>query len=224
RRTALDAGGSGKAGNTGKAVAIPAGVPGSREDEWDGHGSPVGWRAAGAWAAIVVGVSMEFCFTIWGTARLQGTGLAAGTAAAAATAFLVGMAAGRLLAPRLIGRGIPIVPLGCGLATAGTLAVALTDAPVPVAAGLVVAGLGIAPFYPVTLARLVQVPGLTAARSAAYGALASGTAILAAPALLAVLGNVLDLRTAFLVTVPPLALALAAATTPALRALLRRRA
>jgi MFS family permease len=191
--------------------------------EGDGgrRGSPVTWRAAGAWAAIVVGVSMEFCFTIWATARLQDAGLAAGAAAAAASAFLVGMAAGRLAAPRLIGRGVPVVPLGCGLTAAGTLVVALTGTAVPVVTGLAVAGLGIAPFYPVLLARLVQVPGLMAARSAAYGALASGTAILAAPAALATLGTALDLRTAFLVTVLPLAAVLAVATVPGLRVLRR---
>ncbi|MBG0822465.1 MFS transporter [Planomonospora sp. ID91781] len=197
----------------------PSPVRGSYPAQGDGGGSgpPVGRRAAGAWAAIVAAVSMEFCFTIWATTRLQDTGLTAAAAAATATAFLVGMAAGRLAAPRLLGRGVPVVPLGCGFAAAGTLAVALTASPAPVAAGLLAAGLGIAPLYPVTLARLVQVPGLTAARSAAYGALASGTAILAAPAALAALGAALDLRTAFLVTVPPLAAVLAAASWPRAR-------
>ncbi|WP_157252943.1 MFS transporter [Nonomuraea typhae] len=164
--------------------------------------------AAVAWSAIVVAVSMEFCFSIWATARLQVSGLSAGTAAAAATAFLAGMAGARLLAPRLLRRGVPIVPLSCGLVAAGTLIVALAGTPAPIAAGLLAAGLGIGPLYPVTLARLVQVPGLTGARSAAYGALASGTAILAAPAGLAMLGAALDLRTAFLITVMPLALLL----------------
>ncbi|MEU4550044.1 MFS transporter [Nonomuraea dietziae] len=176
--------------------------------------APSVWRAAGAWAAIVVAVSIEFCFTIWSTTRLQATGLPAGAAAAAATTFLVGMAAGRLAAPRLIARRVPVVPVGCGLAAAGTVVVALFDAPVPVTLGLALAGLGVAPFYPVTLARLVQVPGLPTARSAAYGALGSGTAILAAPATLAALGAALDLRTAYLVAVLPLALVLAAATLP----------
>ncbi|MBG0828248.1 MFS transporter [Planomonospora sp. ID67723] len=178
----------------------------------DGPGLPTARRAAGAWAAIVVAVSMEFCFTIWATTRLQNTGLTTGAAAVTATAFLIGMAAGRLAAPRLLEREVPVVPLGCGLAAAGTLAVALTGAPAPVTAGLLAAGLGIAPLYPVTLARLVQVPGLTAAQSAAYGALASGTAILAAPAALAALGAALDLRTAFLIAVLPLAAILAGAS------------
>ncbi|GAA2696772.1 MFS transporter [Nonomuraea recticatena] len=175
---------------------------------------PSVWRAAGVWATIVVAVSIEFCFTIWSTTRLQATGLPAGAAAAAATTFLVGMAAGRLAAPRLIARRVPVILVGCGLAAAGTVVVALFDAPVPVTLGLALAGLGVAPFYPVTLARFVQVPGLPTARAAAYGALASGTAILAAPATLAALGAALDLRTAYLVAVLPLALVLAAATLP----------
>lgn len=176
--------------------------------------APSVWRAAGVWATIVVAVSIEFCFTIWSTTRLQATGLPAGAAAAAATTFLVGMAAGRLAAPHLIARRVPVILVGCGLAAAGTVVVALFDAPVPVTLGLALAGLGVAPFYPVTLARFVQVPGLPTARAAAYGALASGTAILAAPATLAALGAALDLRTAYLVAVLPLALVLAAATLP----------
>jgi hypothetical protein len=57
----------------------------------------------------------------------------------------------------------------------------------------------------VTLASLVATPGLSSARLAAVGALASGTAILIAPAILAVLARVLDLRTAYLITLPLLA-------------------
>ncbi|MGI5171326.1 MFS transporter [Spirillospora sp. CA-253888] len=178
------------------------------------EGAPPARRAVGAWATIVVAVSIEFCFTIWATVRLQGTGLSAGSAATAATAFLIGMAAGRLIAPRLIERGTPVVPAGCLLAAAGTVAVALTDAPVPVIAGLALAGLGVAPFYPVTLARFVRLPGLGSTRTAAYGALASGTAVLAAPAALAALGAALDLRVAYLVAVLPLTLVLAAVTLP----------
>jgi hypothetical protein len=164
-----------------------------------------------AWVAVVLGVAIEFCFTIWAAARLQEAGLAAGPAAAAAVAFLLGMAAGRYGAPWLIARGVPVVPIGCAVVVAGTLAVAVPEAPVPVVAGLAVAGLGAAAFYPVTLGRLVQVPGLSVARGPAFGALASGTAILVAPVVLAALGAALDLRAAYLLAVLPLAAALAAA-------------
>jgi MFS family permease len=172
---------------------------------------PLSRRVAVAWTAVVLSVSIEFCFTIWAAARLQDAGLAAGTAGAAAVAFLLGMATGRSIAPRLIGRGFPVVPVGCAVVVAGTLAVAVPEAPVPVVVGLAVAGLGTAAFYPVTLARLVQVPGMSDVRGPAFGALASGTAILVAPVVLAALGTALDLRAAYLLAVLPLAAALATA-------------
>jgi hypothetical protein len=170
---------------------------------------PAARRVVTAWAAVVLGVSIEFCFTIWAAARLQDAGLAAGPAGAAAVAFLLGMAAGRYVAPWLISRGFPVVPVGCAVVVAGTLAVAVPNAPVPVVAGLAVAGLGTAAFYPVTLARLVRVPGMSVVRGPAFGALASGTAVLVAPVVLAALGAALDLRAAYLLAVLPLAAALA---------------
>jgi MFS family permease len=177
-----------------------------------GPSRPVSRRVAVAWMAVVLGVSIEFCFTIWAAARLQDTGLPAGQAAAAAVAFLLGMAAGRYGAPWLISRGFPVVPVGCAVVVAGTLAVAVPNAPVPVVAGLAVAGLGTAAFYPVTLARLVQVPGMSDVRGPVFGALASGTAILVAPVVLAALGAAFDLRAAYLLAVLPLAAALATTT------------
>jgi hypothetical protein len=186
------------AGTTPPAPDLPVSRPATR-------------RVVVAWSAVVLGVSIEFCFTIWAAARLQDAGLAAGPAAAAAVAFLLGMAAGRYGAPWLIARGVPVVPIGCAIVVAGTLAVAVPDAPVPVVAGLTVAGLGAAAFYPVTLARLVQVPGMSVVRGPAFGALASGTAVLVAPVVLAALGAALDLRAAYLLAVLPLAAALATA-------------
>ncbi|MEJ3658615.1 MFS transporter [Actinomycetes bacterium KLBMP 9759] len=162
----------------------------------------------GAWIALVLAVSIEFCFTIWAGARLQATGLPPAAAVAAVSVFLVGMASGRFAAPWLIRRGLAMVPLSVAATIAGTLLVALPPAPALVVVGLGVAGVGVAALYPVCLARLVHVPGLTAARSAAYGALASGTAILAAPAVLVAVGEAVDLRTAYLVTVLPLAVLL----------------
>ncbi|MFC5833547.1 MFS transporter [Nonomuraea insulae] len=191
RSTGIDGGGPGRGTSTGRRHRL---------------------RLAGVWAAIVIAVAIEFCFTIWSTARLQDTGLPTGAAAAVATTFLVGMAAGRLVTPRLVGRGIAVVPAGCALAAAGTVVVALSNTPVSVTSGLALAGLGIAPFYPVTLARFVQMSDLPPIRSSAYGAVASGSAVLMAPAGLAALGTTLGLQTAYLVAVLPMTLALAGAT------------
>jgi len=156
------------------------------------------------WLRVVLSVAVEFCFVVWAVARLVTSGLPMATAALLGSAFPIGMAAGRAIGPIHWRTWSPVVPSGL-LAIAGTLLVSLFDAPAAVAAGLVVAGLGVAPLYPVTLAALVATPGLSPERLAAIGALASGTAILIAPAGLAALARVVDLRTAYLITLPLIA-------------------
>ncbi|GAA1570093.1 MULTISPECIES: MFS transporter [Kribbella] len=156
------------------------------------------------WLRVVLAVAVEFCFVVWAVARLVASGLPTATAALLGSAFPIGMAVGRAIGPIRLNGWSPVLPSSV-LAAAGTLLVSLFDVPAVVAAGLVVAGLGVAPLYPVTLAALVATPGISSARLAAVGALASGTAILVAPALLAVLARVLDLRTAYLITLPLLA-------------------
>jgi hypothetical protein len=76
-------------------------------------------------------------------------------------------------------------------------------------AALGVAGLGIAVLYPVTLARLVAVPGLRLRQGAALGAAASGTAVLLAPILLEALAARTSLQTGFLAVAPALVVLLA---------------
>jgi hypothetical protein len=157
------------------------------------------------WLRVVLSVSVEFCFVVWAVARLVATGLPTATAALLGSAFPIGMAVGRAIGPIRWRNWSPVLPSGA-FAACGTLMVSLFDSPAIVALGLVVAGLGVAPLYPVTLAALVATPGLSSARLSAVGALASGTAILLAPAILAVLARVVDLRTAYLVTLPLIAI------------------
>ncbi|TDW54786.1 MFS transporter [Kribbella pratensis] len=159
------------------------------------------------WLRVVLSVSVEFCFVVWAVARLVATGLPTATAALLGSAFPIGMAAGRAIGPIRWRGWSPVLPSGA-FAACGTLMVSLFDTPAIVALGLVVAGLGVAPLYPVTLAALVATPGLSSARLSAIGALASGTAILLAPAILALLARVVDLRTAYLVTLPLIAILL----------------
>jgi hypothetical protein len=168
------------------------------------------WRRVGrrtvvdvgiGWMRVVLAVAVEFCFVVWAVARLVAAGLPTATAALLGSAFPIGMAVGRAIGPIRWRSWSPVYPSGL-LAVCGTLLVSSVDVPAVVALGLVVAGLGVAPLYPVTLAALVATPGLSSERLAAIGALASGTAILVAPAVLAVLARVVDLRTAYLVTLP----------------------
>lgn len=155
----------------------------------------------------VSAVAVEFCFVVWGVARLVDTGLGMATAAIVGAAFPVGMAVGRIVGPALIAR-FPMVPVGSVVAAVGTLAVAATQNPAIVGVGQLVAGLGIATMYPITLARVMATPGLPPELGASLGALGSGVAVMLAPAGLAAIATVVDLRTAFLAPLPLLAIML----------------
>ncbi len=165
------------------------------------------------WLRIVLSVAVEFCFVVWAVARLVAAGLPTATAALVGSAFPIGMAVGRVIGPIHWRGWSPVVPSGA-FAVVGTLLVSLFDVPAVVAIGLVVAGIGVAPLYPVTLAALVATPGLSPARLAAIGAMASGVAILVAPAALALLARAVDLRTAYLITLPLLAALFALSRRP----------
>jgi MFS family permease len=79
------------------------------------------------------------------------------------------------------------------------------------ATALAIAGFGVAALYPVTLGDLMALPGVEAGRAASLATLASGTAILTAPAVLGLLAQSRGLRASFLIALPLLgALALVA--------------
>ncbi|ADB33837.1 hypothetical protein Kfla_4820 [Kribbella flavida DSM 17836] len=169
----------------------------------DAERSPVTQVLRG-WLRVVLAVGVEFCFVIWAVARLAATGVPMATAALLGSGFPIGMAVGRAIGPLHWRNWSPLVPAGL-LAAAGTLLVTVFDSPALVTAGLVLAGLGVAPIYPLTIAALVATPGINPARLTALGALASGTAILLAPSLLAGLAGWLEIRIAFLIPLPLLA-------------------
>ncbi|WP_405060542.1 MFS transporter [Kribbella sp. NBC_01505] len=164
-------------------------------------GHAVGRTVALGWLRVVLAVGVEFCFVVWAVARLVDSGLTLAVAALLGSSFPIGMAIGRAIGP-VHWRSVPPVVIGGSLAIVGTLLVSLLNAPVVIAVGLVIAGIGVAPLYPVTLAALVAMPGLSPTRLAALGALASGTAILITPAALAALARLMDLRLAYLITIP----------------------
>ena len=168
---------------------------------------PSVWSVVRRWLAVVMSVSVEFSYVVWGVTRLITTGVDTGLASVLGIAFPVGMAVGRSAGPWII-RRLPAVPFGAGVAALGTLLVVIGTGWPIVTAGLVIAGLGVATMYPVTLARLMAVEGLAAHRGAAVGAAASGTAILLAPVALAAVASVVDLRLAFLLQLPLLVILL----------------
>jgi hypothetical protein len=185
------------------AIRRPVPSPGGRPSRTARTPLPAAGRAVAGWVRIVLAVSCEFCFVIWGVARIQDTGASTASAAALSSAFPIGMAIGRLAGVRLAARSWAVLG-GCLTAAAGTGLVYASQSPWPVTIGLAIAGLGTAVLYPVTLAQFVGTPGLAPRHSASLGALASGAAVLAAPGLLAALDGVLSLRVAFLLPIPVL--------------------
>jgi len=182
------------------AAVVHRTVSRPHEDPVERGRLPVGPAALG-WLRIVLCVSCEFCFTVWGVARLIDTGVALGTASLLGASFGIGMAAGRLAGPRFVERSWA-VPAAVATTAVGTILVYLGQDPYTVTIGIAVASLGIAPMYPIMLGGLVGIPGLTARSSASIGSLASGTAILAAPAALGWLDTQIGLREAFLLPIP----------------------
>gem|GEM_PF-2167351 len=162
-----------------------------------------------AWAAVVVAVAAEFSFFTWGVARLVDSGLGIGAAAVAGVAFPLGMVVGRFAGSRLPDASSPVLRRRLRLAAAvtaiATLAVVAGPWPL-VATGLLVAGLALSTTYPTGLSLLVRVPGLPLRLATSLGVAASGVAISTAPLALAALAGATDLRLAFLLPLPLLAL------------------
>jgi MFS family permease len=151
------------------------------------------WRR---WAVIVLAVSAEFFFWTWGAARLVDRGAASDTASGLAAAFAVGMALGRIIGPRSV-RSLGPIQISAVVASVGAVLVML-DLGIPIlVAALFIAGLGIAVLYPISLAHLLDDPGLPEERLIALAAYASGVAIVIAPTVLGILDQVIALRYAF---------------------------
>lgn len=166
----------------------------------------------GRWVDLLVAVSVEFCMVFWAaSAFIAWDHASASQGAALASLFLVGMAAARLMSARII-RRVPDPRTLVLLCTIGATAgfVVFWSAPnlTLAAAGLLLAGLGVALLYPTTVSRVVAAWPHAPDRAAARAALGSGLAIGCAPFLLAQISDAAGLRTAFLI-VPVLLLVLA---------------
>jgi MFS family permease len=166
----------------------------------------------GRWIDLLVAVSVEFCMVFWAASAVIAWDHASPSQAPAlASLFLVGMATARALSVHII-RRMPnqrALILACtGTATAGFALFWAAPTLTFAAAGLLVAGLGVALLYPTTVSRVVAAWPQAPDRAAARAALASGIAIGGAPFLLAQISDVVGLRQAFLI-VPILLLVLA---------------
>ncbi len=163
-----------------------------------------------AWLVLTLSILVEFAFAFFATTYLrEEVGMTNAGAAAGAASFAIGMASARFLAggvPSLRDHSVrgQLVVVAAGFSLLWFL-----PSPVPAIAGFVIAGFGIALLYPTGIGRLMRrFPGSTE-RGASRGALASGVALLGAPALLGTIRALSNVRVAF-ISIPVLLGALAA--------------
>ena len=161
------------------------------------------------WALLSLGVAMEYAVLLWAPAFLEKiVGLPRDTAAALSATFFAAMMIGRyagshlvrFLPARIIYYAILLIIL------VGFLAYWAWPSPAAAVAGLFLLGLGIAQFYPLTASLAVAAGGADADKAGARLMSAAGLALLAAPAAMGILADVIGLRFAQLV-LPVLGLA-----------------
>lgn len=150
------------------------------------------------WFGVVLAVMIEFVFTLWSGVAIQDWhATTTATAALGPLFFVAGMAAGRMMSAalddhltpgRITAVAVTLIVVGfLGFRNAGSVPLGF--------AWLVVAGLGVAPLYPLTLTQLMAASSSTA--GARWGAVASGTAIAVSPQILGRVADEVGLRTAF---------------------------
>ena len=160
-----------------------------------------------AWAVVTVGIVVEFCFAYYAATFLHDeVGLSVAAAAAGASAWGVGMAIGRFALsaytpPRSFAPTFVLVMVGFvllwGVAT-----------PVSAIVGIGLAGIGVSPLYPTRMTALLEKFPESPDQGSTRGGIASGAALLTAPAIMASLRALSDVRTAYL-AVPVLLIVLA---------------
>jgi hypothetical protein len=171
------------------------------------------WRE---FTVLAVSIMIEFCFVYFAATFLHDElNLSTAAAAAGAGAWGIGMATGRFAVstwppPRTV------LPSVAGIAIGFVMLWGVPNAAVAIA-GIGVAGLGASPLYPSRLTALLDRFPSSPHEGSARGSLASGVALMAAPALMAGMRAISDVRMAYL-AIPVLLVVLLALANPFSRA------
>jgi MFS family permease len=204
---------------TAMAGARPATEPGRRwlwRWRWTGRRwrwTRSAWPLAVLGAATVVGAVIEGAPTDWSAIQLERYGTSDGVAAMGVAAFMAGMVGGRLVGDWLTDRlgGPRVLRLGTSLVAGGIALGAVSGHPGVFLAGLVLAGLGAAGFFPLAFSAAARTPGVSPGAGAATVSLTARLGFLAEPVLVGAVAQVAGLRWAFgLVAVTAVVLAVAA--------------
>jgi hypothetical protein len=151
-----------------------------------------------AWTLLTVGIILEFVFVYFSaTFLVEEIGAEASTAALGTASFAVGMAAGRFSSSLIRKWAGPRLSVNLALIALGFAVLQAAPGPGAAIVGVSLAGVGVALLYPVAVGRLLErFPGDADLGSDRAG-LASGTALLASPALVGGLRQVTDVGVAF---------------------------
>jgi predicted MFS family arabinose efflux permease len=169
-------------------------------------GRPFWW----AWVAFVVLISVEFCFSIWGSVLVADrSGLDLEQATGTLTLFVLGIGVGRVIGARLASTlpNAPLLMAAIALALAGWLVVWTSTSLLVGAVGMLLAGLGVSLHFPLGLSRLLVLAPGQGDRAAGVGAVGTGATIAVAPFLLGWLSDAVGIHQAFLVVPAMLAVA-----------------
>ena len=153
------------------------------------------WRE---FTVLAISIMIEFCFVYYAATFLHDElDLSTAAAAAGAGAWGMGMAGGRFVLstwppPRTV------LPSVVGISIGFAMLWGVPNAAVAIA-GIAIAGLGASPLYASRLTALIDRFPASPHEGSARGSLASGTALTAAPALMAGVRAIANVRVAYLV-------------------------
>jgi fucose permease len=152
------------------------------------------------WAALTLGVAVEFCMISWSADYLEKIlGMPKADAAQSVSLFLAAMIIGRLAISRLLRRfsAAVLVSFSILVAGAGFLLYWLSgNAPFGLA-GLFLTGLGVAGLYPLILSLAIGAAGSQTVQAGARATLASGMGVLILPLVLGRLADTLGIHAAY---------------------------
>ena len=168
------------------------------------------WRE---WSVLALCIVVEFCFAYYAATYLhEEVGLSTAWAAAGGATWGIGMALGRFaLSTREPSPNQ--FPVSLAAILAGFVLMWGFPHPATGIAGIGIAGLGASPLYPMRMTALLRCFPSSPDQASARGSVASGAALLAAPALMVSLRAMSDVRTAY-IAVPVLVAVLAVLTRP----------
>jgi hypothetical protein len=166
------------------------------------------WRE---WSVLTLCIVVEFCFAYFAATYLhEEVGLSTGWAAAGGATWGIGMAAGRF-ALSVRDPSPHQFPVSLAAILAGFVLMWGFPHPVTGVLGIGLAGLGASPLYPMRMTALLRRFPVAPDQASARGSVASGAALLTAPALMVSLRALTDVRAAY-VAVPVLVALLAILT------------